>query len=495
MTNSHRATDLAAALVGLIGGESALVLKEILDPVPNFWDVIDYGDAAGEIRYSKMIGWLLNPQENHGLGTSFAQSFVNAAYGGEAAPLISSRARVHPREWRSIDVLLVDHDEEGRPTLTLVVENKTGTIEHPRSGLGVGQTRWYNWVVRGDFPAIFSAIDASSLDPNEKNRVRRRARQWEAATGDYREVPDTGRHFVYLTPREGEAAEDPEFRTVTYAQLVDLLTKVEHTLVATGLGDAEKIVRDFRRAIHRRFERSLNRQINRLFGDDGFPTASSPDERNLAPELAGLASALGIIDEDHQRPGDEQYLAAARAVAGGVAATIAEVNALADQPVSEAQFGRLIEHIWNHRPPRSFNDTSKYFWGSDRVQSLTKIEVLQKIALAFAEQQRVRTVADFSRQFGEVVSRVVGTPTGNAFTGLDIVIDPDVYAYSPSAALRYREQQIALRDRIGALLLDNGRYWVSWQLGYRSSTQAGRKIHLPLIQHFAASGYPIVEAI
>jgi len=33
-----------------------------------FWDILEYGDEAGEIRYSRFLCWLLNPSKDHGLG-------------------------------------------------------------------------------------------------------------------------------------------------------------------------------------------------------------------------------------------------------------------------------------------------------------------------------------------------------------------------------------------------------------------------------------------
>lgn len=495
MDNEHRIGEVADALARLIEGDSSAVVRDVLNPVANFWDVIDYGDAAGEIRYSKMIGWLLDPQGSHGLGPSFAQSFVNAAFDPEVVPVISPRARVHPREWRNIDILLVDHDEQGQPLLTLVIENKTDTIEHARSGLDVKQTRWYNWVIRGDFGSIHTAIDASSLDSEEKSRLHKRAHGWEAEAGHYRNVPESGRYFVYLTPRTGDTAEDPDFQTLSYERLEELLADAEGALSARDSSDAEKIVRDFRRAIHRRYHVKLDQDIHGLF--EGEDPADSPTggESSLAPELTGLANALGCIDEEHRRPGDDQYLETARTDPVDVITTLGALNdLLTGRALSQAEFSRLIEYVWDHRPQRGLNDTSRFFWGNDRARKLTKIELLQKIALAFAQEHDATTVSDFSREFGAVIARVVGTPRGNSFTGADIIIDPDFYAYSPAAATRYRAREVALRDEMGPLLLDDGRYRVSWQLGYRSAAQAGRNIHLPLIRHFVALGYPISEA-
>lgn len=489
-----RTHEVVAALAGLIEGESSALVQEILHPVPNFWEIVDYGDKAGEIRYSKMIGWLLDPRESHGLGTSFAQRFVDAVY-GEHAPVISDRARVHPREWRSIDVLLVDHDESGAPVTTLVIENKTDSVEHPRSGSGVAQTTWYNWVIRGDFARIRAAVDAADVEPARRRSLRRRIRRWEAETGDYRVVPDEGRYFVYLTPRPDEQAEDASFRTLSYERLDGLLAQARHELVERSRLDAEKIVRDFQRTIRRRYDASLGRAIEDLFVHRG---AAPSDCLHLAPELTGLARRLGLIDEEHARSGDDEYLHAIRVPEDGVEGTLAALNRRVARPVSDIEFRHLIARLWDHRPTRSLHDTSKFHWGNARGRRLAKIELLQKIALAFAEERGIDTLEEFERQFGEIVRDVVGVSGVNPFVGGTILYDPDVHPYSVSASRRYQARDIAMRDDIGALTLGSGRYLVHWRLGCRSDREAGRLIHLPVIEHFMAHAdpmrYPISRA-
>jgi hypothetical protein len=34
---------------------------------PNFWSIIEYGRGSYETRYSRMLRWLMDPSENHGL--------------------------------------------------------------------------------------------------------------------------------------------------------------------------------------------------------------------------------------------------------------------------------------------------------------------------------------------------------------------------------------------------------------------------------------------
>lgn len=461
---------VAAALVDIVEGENSFLVADVLDPLPNFWDIIDYGDQAGEIRYSKMIGWLLNPQENHGLGTAFAQRFVDAAFGEDAAPTISPRAKVLPREWRSIDVLLVDYDTAGEPTLTLVIENKTDSVEHPRSGLDVGQTVWYNWVVRSDFASIEDAIARANLEKARETRLRRQLARWKKDQGGYTEVPDEGRHFVYLTPRADDVATDAEFKTLTYAQLELMLSQTADELAEAGRADAEKLVRDFHRSIHRRFNVKLDAEITALY--EGGPVL-------VGEELRLLASWFGLHDEKVEMPED---------FAGKI---FAAMNEHATRTLSEIEFQRLVEHVWDRRPRPVLNDTSKFYWGERSNGKFVKIDLLQQIARAFVKQRGITSVAEFEKQFGDIVQSVVDPNGANPFVGAAVIYDPDQHRFSPSAEKRYKAGEAAMRDRIGAIEFGDGRYRVHWNLGCKSDRSAGRLVHLPVIAHFINLADPI----
>ena len=92
-----------------------------------FWDILEYGDEAGEIRYSRFLCWLLNPSKDHGLGSVVAQALFAWA-GMEAAPLHNVSVRA---EWRNVDIVLTADDA------VLAIENKTMSREHPAGVLVV----------------------------------------------------------------------------------------------------------------------------------------------------------------------------------------------------------------------------------------------------------------------------------------------------------------------------------------------------------------------
>lgn len=489
-------TDVAAgALARLIDGESSQLITEILRPTPNFWDIVESGDASKEIRYSKMIGWLLDPHRDHSLGTSFAQDFVDAVFGTGTAPTISPRAKVHPQEWRSIDILLVDYDEQGTPVLTLAIENKTASVEHMRRGLRVGQTTWYNWAIRGDFDRIRDAIAHTELPARGRAKLTRRVDSWEADPNDYRDVADADRWFVYLTPRHGETAEDPEFHTLTYEGLETILDKALDSLRTRQLVDAEKIVHDFRRTIHRRFDKALLRQIRALFAGNAILASAAT---GITPEITGLARRLDLIDPDSLRAGDEEYMSAAVDDEHCVDRVLEAIAENSGRTVSEMELQRLIAHIWEQRPKLVGNDNTKFWWATPGGKKLHKIEVLQHIARAFIDEHSIGSKADFQRQFGAIVKEIVNSDGPNPFIDREILYDPDVYDFSPSARRRYRDVEIRMRDKIGPIELDGESLRVHWRLGCKYDGMVGRIAHLPVIRYFMENGdptiYPITEA-
>lgn len=482
-------TVIARVLADLITGDSSRLVGEILRPVPNFWDIVDYGANAGETRYSKMLGWLLDPQEDHGLGTFFASRFVQTAF-GVGAPEISERARVHPREWRNIDVLLVDYDEAGMPVRTLVIENKTDTTEHARSGLPIGQTTWYNWVIRGDFDSMEQSVAAAAnLERKQADRLLKQIRSWKTDTADYRGLDDAGRHFVYLTPRRDEHAEDPEFRTVTYDQLEGLLDEGLQLLTDRGNTDAAKIVLDFRRTIHRRFDRKLGEQITHAF--DEYP--------ELGAELASVAQQMGVVNAEDTRSGDKQYLKAARTAEVDPDELRVHIEERTGQSIREIELRRLVAHAWQSRPSSFANDTSKFYWGDRRNGKFPKIEVLQKIAQAFVAEHGITSLAEFEERFGAIVGSVTVPDAANPYDGTGLLFDPDHHPYSRYYADRYKDIEIRMRERVGAIIFDDGRrYRVHGNLGHRNDRRVGVIAHLPVIRHFQQNGdrqlYPIEDA-
>jgi len=89
-----------------------------------------------EIRHSAILGWLLDPQESHGMGDQFLKAFLAAALCDGAgkhsalralevsqADLMDAEVR---REWRSIDLLVISRTNGW----VFIIENKFHSKQH-----------------------------------------------------------------------------------------------------------------------------------------------------------------------------------------------------------------------------------------------------------------------------------------------------------------------------------------------------------------------------
>jgi len=122
-----------------------------------------------EIRHSNTLGWLLDPAESHGLGDIFLRRIVSNMLLGTDIGVSAAQVELMTfgdvevrREWRNIDLLVVDRGNR----LALLVENKVG------SGEGLGQLVRYSKIVASEFPAfrilpVFLTIDGQSSQDEE----------------------------------------------------------------------------------------------------------------------------------------------------------------------------------------------------------------------------------------------------------------------------------------------------------------------------------------
>lgn len=151
----------------------------------NLFDVLRI--SRTEIRHSNMLAWLLNANENHGMGDAYVKALTQRLVANESTgrydvfhlALMDFYSFTVQREWNNIDILLVSNEEK-----TLIAfENKVGSHEH------------------GD----------------QLNRYRKILEK---------AYPDYCRIYLYLTP-DGELPSDEEhWDVMTYFDIVDMLEKV-----------------------------------------------------------------------------------------------------------------------------------------------------------------------------------------------------------------------------------------------------------------------------
>lgn len=93
----------------------------------NLFDIL--GISRTEIRHSNILAWLLNSNENHGLGNKFAKSILRP-YIQEIDDYKLALSDFYSfsvyREWKNIDILMVSEKEK----TVIAIENKVGTLEH-----------------------------------------------------------------------------------------------------------------------------------------------------------------------------------------------------------------------------------------------------------------------------------------------------------------------------------------------------------------------------
>lgn len=149
----------------------------------NLFDVLKI--SRMEIRHSNVLAWLLNPNENHGLGDAFLKAIVqivvqnddNGRYNVLETLLIDFYSFVVYREWKNIDILLVSDVEK----FLIAIENKIDSHEHDN------QLKKYRETLATDYP-------------------------------DYRKM------HLYLTP-EGEEPNDTDFwDALSYRDVVEALS-------------------------------------------------------------------------------------------------------------------------------------------------------------------------------------------------------------------------------------------------------------------------------
>lgn len=173
----------------------------------NMFDVLRI--SRTEIRHSNMLGWLLDPNENHGLGDSFLYGVISKvshdmgtdnALQFLSSDLYSFNVR---REWNHIDILLVSNQCK----LVLAIENKVGSHEHNSNGTSVSQLRTYKDVLQSQFK-------------------------------DYTKA------FVYLTP-DGDNPSDDDWMVLDYSDVLTVLENVYKSKSCYLSGESSLLIKNY----------------------------------------------------------------------------------------------------------------------------------------------------------------------------------------------------------------------------------------------------------
>ena len=137
---TYSETELTVSEIDRQALETLVVDNADLERLETLLDRFNIFEAVGavrqELRHSDFLAFLLNPQQNHGLGDTFVKRLLQKALVSSRGTLMS----VTPidldvwsldettvlREWQNIDVLLLNEPHR----LAVIIENKIGSSEH-----------------------------------------------------------------------------------------------------------------------------------------------------------------------------------------------------------------------------------------------------------------------------------------------------------------------------------------------------------------------------
>lgn len=132
--------------------------KLVIESVPNFWEIIEYGNtkdrnmrSAHEIRYSRFIRWLLDPDENHNLGHLFIRELLKSVEdidisNKEILSFFSDDSAdniVCQTEHENIDVYYYNKDKQ----IQIAIEVKQYSSEHNSGSSEESQLTQYSKVL------------------------------------------------------------------------------------------------------------------------------------------------------------------------------------------------------------------------------------------------------------------------------------------------------------------------------------------------------------
>lgn len=174
----------------------------------NLFDVLKISRA--EIRHSNMLGWLLNPNENHGIGDRFLKAIIqemvvndtDGRYEVFQTLLLDLYSFTLYREWKNIDILLISEEEQ----FLIAIENKVGAHEHD----------------------------------NQLDRYRKTLET---------EYPDYKKMFIFLTPDGDDPSDVENWDVLTYSSVAENLAKLKSSMELQP--DVELIIRNYLDVIRR----------------------------------------------------------------------------------------------------------------------------------------------------------------------------------------------------------------------------------------------------
>lgn len=333
----------------------------------NLFQVLKF--EHGEIRHSNVLAWILDPEESHGLDSSFLKKWLMrvihessdqteariAAVDIDGWQLVSVEVR---REWQNIDLLLVMNFAGGEHWV-VSIENKVNSVQHSN------QLRRYRSIVEESFPHARRLI------------------------------------FVFLTKDE-ESAEDDAYLPASYSQvhqtLKECLQSRNHAIGA----EPKVLLENYLRLLEEKFmdESEIARTALRIYQQHrralDIIFEHRPDNLRMASDrvrklLADNADRLGILMESCSksyirfipRSWDQIGNSHGAAWSGTNRTVIFEMNLTGKRPYLYVISGKApdvwIDQVWNLSASTPFRRPKRVLrprmWCTLHVASSNKISL------------------------------------------------------------------------------------------------------------------------
>ena len=210
-------------------------LRELAEEQRTKFDAIDFLRLSNaEEFHSNFLAWLLNPQQNHGLGGYFLKTFLYQTCTAASKLGISAitPSRIHAtdwsptevrREWQYIDILILNRDAR----FVCAVENKIRAAE--------------------------------GIDADGTSQLTRYRETLE------REFPDFTKHYVFLSPNGVRPYREEEQKYWMPANYATILELVERTIDDTEVReDVRAFLQQYATTLRRKIVPDSNTNIQQL---------------------------------------------------------------------------------------------------------------------------------------------------------------------------------------------------------------------------------------
>ena len=261
---------LKESLVKLTSDKDLAILDNRLRREVNIFDILKIADA--EIRHSNILAWLLDPNQNHGLGDAFLKDLFrqitgkNAERGFDFSELNIFRERSHT------DILL-EYDYRGKK-FVICIENKI------HAGEGKDQLKHYKDAVDKDYPDsegwqkyfVFLTLDGHESSHPEN---------WQSL--DYEFIINSLRHLL----------REHEFDLNRHSEMI---IKQYLTILERQVYGMDKETTQLLTKLKKQYPNAIQAIVER-FSDDNLTNATSDAIKELLQRRASDFPHLHVVED------------------------------------------------------------------------------------------------------------------------------------------------------------------------------------------------------